>query len=683
MSIRYLYNSDNSDNTTVFPREGGDTLATALRHQHFTYGSWTKVVTPAIVNEVRFTYGDRINWARSWGLGGNWADELGLRNVPNGAFPVFAVTGYTNLGSTAQERQQFPIRQWQLIDNFSWVKGKHTMKFGFEIRPSYNYEINRPLASGQFNFSPLATGLPGTASSGLGLASMLLGLPNAYSLRETEVLDRSSKYLAAFAQSDWAVSKDLTLNLGIRWETDTPIVDANNRMNGFDPPAINPVSGTPGVVKFMGVNGFRTTPYDTDWNNFGPRFGFAWKPFGAEKTVIRGGWGVFFAHPFDRGAPTSASLGFERSLNLTSPDQGITIPFVLSQGPPSANLTTPELNDSFGAVRVGQAVNTAVSFFETNRRTGYSMQHNLNIQRELPGGLMVEVGYLANLSRKLASANLNMNQVPMERLGPGVSQRDRPFPQFNGVTLLAPSLGVSSYHAGILRVQKRFSDGLSFNANYTWSKFLNNTDEGGSTIGAEGNPYSNYYNRRADWGRSENDIPHRLSFSAVYDLPFGTGKRWLSKNKAKWILGDWGLSTVTTLQSGAPFTVTTQVDTTQAFSAGALRADVLRNPNFDGSQRTLAQWFDTGAFAQPAAYRFGNQGVNILRSDGLVNIDLSVLRNFPIGEQRKLQFRAESFNVTNTPTFGIPGRVLGGPGFGVVSSASAGRRLQLGLRLVW
>ncbi|MDZ4802646.1 MAG: hypothetical protein SGI92_31175 [Bryobacteraceae bacterium] len=512
---------------------------------------------------------------------------------------------------------------------------------------------------------------------------MMLGLPQSVTLRETEVLDRSSKYLAAFAQTDWNVSKDLVLNLGVRWETDTAIVDKNNRMNGFDATAINPVSGTPGVVKFMGQDGFRTTPYNTDWNNFGPRFGLAWKPFGSTKTVVRGGWGVSFAHPFDRGAPNSASLGFEQSLSLNSPDNGITFPVVVAQGLPNASLSKPALNDSFGAVRVGQAVTTAVTFFEENRRTGYSMQYNFNIQRELFGGMQVEVGYLANLSRKLASANLNINQIPNEKMGLGTSQRDRPYPQFNGVTLIAPALGVSDYHAGILRLQKRFSTGLSFNFNYTWSKFLNNTDEGGAALGAEGSPYSNYYNRRADWGPSENDIPHRISFSGVYDLPFGTGKRWVSKGPAKWVVGDWGLSTVTTLQSGAAFTVTTQVDSTNAFSSGGLRADVLRNPNLPAGERTLGRWFDTGAFAQPAAFRYGNQGVNILRGDGLVNVDLSLLRNFPIGEQRKLQFRAESFNVSNTPTFGLPGRTFGGPGFGVIGSASPGRRLQLGLRLVW
>lgn len=683
LSVRYLYNSDNSDNTSVFPEPAVDTLSAALRHQNYTYGSWTRVFTPNLINELRFTYADRINHALSNGLGGEWPETLGLRGVPSGAFPQITVAGIQTLGAGTHERRQFPIRQWQLVENLSWVRGRHTMKFGFEVRPSYNYEILRSSVSGQFGFSPLATGLPGVAASGIGTASLLLGLPQTFALRETEVLERRSWYLAGFAQTDWALHRDLTLNLGVRWETDTPIKDLNGRMNGFDAAAINPVSGTPGVLRFMGVNGFRSTPYDTDWNNFGPRFGFAWKPFGSTTTVVRGGFGVSYAHPFDAGVPASAALGYELQANLNSPDNGITFPFVLGQGVPNVQLTRPELNDSFGAVRVGQNPTTAVTFYETDRKTGYSMQYNFGIQRELPGNMLVEVGYLANLSRKLPSSALSMNQIRPERLGPQAVQRDRPFPQFTNVSILSPSLGVSSYHAGLIKLQKRFSAGLNILSTYTWSKFLNNTNEGGSVLGAEGGPYSDYYNRRADWGPSENDIPHRFTFASVYELPFGKGKRWLASGPAQHVLGDWTLSGVATLQAGPPFTVTTQVNSTNAFSAGALRANVIRNPNFSSSERSLGQWFDTGAFQQPAQFTFGNQGVNILRSDGLVNIDLSLLKNIPFGEQRKLQFRAESFNFTNTPTFGVPGRVLNGPGFGIVSSAFSGRRIQLGLRLVW
>lgn len=684
LQARYIYNSDNVFNTSVFPEPQADTLEDPLRHQHYTFVSWTRIVSPNIVNDLRFTYSNRINWNRSKGIGGNWPSKLGIKGVPENAFPGITATGYQQIGSTNQERQQFPIQQYQLIDNFSWVKGRHSMKFGFELRPSYNFEINRPTLSGAFTFGPLATGQPGVAASGNGMATLLLGFPTAFAARETQILDRYSYYMSGFAQDDWQVSKDLTLNFGVRWEVDTPITDRNNRMNGFDTLQTNPVSGTPGVVKFMGVNGWRTNPYNADWNNFGPRFGFAWKPFGSQSTVMRGGYGIFFAHPFDAGAPASASLGFENSLTLNSPDNGITAPFYLRDGVPGFSLTPPTLNDSFGSVRVGQNPNTNVTFYEDNRGTGYAQQFNFGIQRELPGAVIVEATYLGNLSRKLPSSNLSLNQIRPEILGPSnQSQRDRPFPQFTGVSVLLPPLGVSSYHALVARFDKRFSAGFNILATYTWSKFLNNTNEGGSVLGAEGGPYSDFYNRRNDWGPSENDVRHRLTWSSVYELPFGKGKRFLSDSWTRHIVGDWGVGTVVLLQSGAPFTVTTQVDTRNAFAAGALRADVLRDPNLSGDERSLTRWFDTSALAQPAAYRSGNQGVNILRSDNIVNFDVSLLKNIPIGETRKFQLRGEFFNIANHADFGNPGRVLGAPGFGVVATARAPRRVQVGARLVW
>jgi hypothetical protein len=680
---RYLYNSDDQDNTSVFPEPAADTLNTTRRHQHYWFGAWTHIFSPQLINEFRLTYANRINHAFSPSLNGNWPSKLGLKGVADDAFPQINVAGVTALGSGAQERRQFPIQQYQLVNNLSWIKDRHALKFGLEVRPSFNYEVNRPTVSGAFNFSPLATGLPGNANSGFGLASLLVGFPQSFSSRETEVLDRYSWYLAGFLQDDWSVGRSLTLNLGLRWETDTPITDRNNRMNGFDMAAINPVSGTPGVVRFAGVNRWRTAPYDTDWNNLGPRFGFAWRPMGVEKMVVRGGYGIFFAHPFDHGAPSSASLGYELSANLNSPDNGITAPFYLRDGVPGLNRTKPTLDDSFGAVRVGQTATTAVTFFETSRRTGYSQQFNFGFQFELLNSIIVETTYLSNLSRKLAGSNLSINQIPYERLGPNATQRDRPFPQFANVSIVLPALGVSSYHAGMLRIEKRFSHGLNLLATYTFSKFLNNVDEGGSSLGEEGGPYSDFYNRRADWGPSENDVRHRFTFSSVYELPVGKGHSLLTNHPLRHLAGGWAVGSVMLVQSGAPFTVTTQVNTTNAFSAGALRADVLRNPNLPSSERNLNRWFDTDAFRQPEPFRFGNQPVNIVRADGIVNLDLSLLRNFRFGDYRKLQFRAEFFNIANHPNFRLPGRVLGAPGFGIISAANPGRRLQLGLRLVW
>jgi hypothetical protein len=681
ISMRYLYNSDDLDYTTVMTDIGAENRVPAKRHQHFFYGTYTRVFSPSVINEFRFNYGNRINHTVSYGIGGDWPTKLGLKGVPNDAFPTFNVTGMRTMGAGNHERRQLPIQQFMWSNNLSVIRGRHAMKFGFEYRPSYNYEVNRPSISGNFTVSPLTTGQPGVAASGFGVASLLAGAPLSMNVRQTEVLDRQSNYIAFFAQDDWTVTRDLTLNFGVRWETDTPIKDYSDRMNGFDTQQINPVSGTPGVIKFMGLNGWPTTPYETDYNNFGPRIGFAYKPGADGKTVIRGGFGVFFAHPFDAGVPTSASLGFELSSTIASPDNGVTVPFYLKDGVPGLSLTKPPLNDSFGAVRVGQNPNTAPTFYEFDRRTGYSLQQNFAIQRQLPANILVEVSYIGNLSRKLASANLSMNQVRPELLTATSTQRDRPFPQFTNVTIVLPSLGVSGYHAMMLRTEKRFESGWNFLGTYTFSKFQNNTSEGGSTLGAEGGVYSNYYNRRADWGPSENDIRQRLTWSGVYELPFGKGKKYFSDSAMGAVLGGWGVGGILTLQSGAPFTVNTQVNSVYS-AAGALRADVSRDPNLPSGQRTLARWFDTAAFTQPAPAQFGNQGVNILRADGVINLNASVQRNFRMwSEGSKLQFRAEFFNFANHPNFGIPGRSLSGPGFGIVGSAGPARSIQLGLRL--
>ncbi|OLC43949.1 MAG: hypothetical protein AUH43_19700 [Acidobacteria bacterium 13_1_40CM_65_14] len=528
---RYLYNSDNADFTSVFPERAADTLTPTLRHQHYFYIGYTRVLGASAVNELRYTYSTRINHQLSFGLGQPWPSRLGLAGVENDAFPRVSIAGIAPLGATTHERRQFPIQQHQIVDSLSWVRGRHALKVGVEMRPSFNFEVNRPSISGNFSFTTQPTGQPGVAGTGLGLASLLVGFPASFDVRETEALDRSSWYLAAFAQDDWTIGSSLTLNLGVRWETDTPIRDSNDRMNGFDPDAINPVSGTPGVVRFAGADGWPSAPYALDWNNVGPRFGLAWRPFGTSRsTVVRGGAGIFFAHPFDHGAPSSASLGFERSVSLRSPDSGITAPFYLRDGVPRVDQQSAARTASFGAVPRGRAATTNVSFFERNRATGYAQQFNAGIQHEVAGGIVVEASYLGNLSRKLPSSNLTLNQIPPERMGPASTQTDRPFPQFSDVVLLFPTLGSSNYHAGLLRVEKRFTRGFNLLATYTVSRFRNDTDEGAASLGETG-VYSDYYNRRADYGPSANDIPHRFAASTVYELPIGPGQRYLSSGR--------------------------------------------------------------------------------------------------------------------------------------------------------
>ena len=497
-------------------------------------------------------------------------------------------------------------------------------------------------------------------------------------MQSVEALNRSSKYLAAFIQDNWTVSRSLTLNLGVRWEVDTPIIDANNRMNGFDPLAINPVSNTPGVIKFAGVNGWPEAPYDTDWNNFGPRLGFAWRPTG-EKTVVRGGFGIMYGHPFDHGAPNAASLGFDTSLSLNSPDGGFSPPFLLKDGVPAIPNTSAPHNDSFGAVAPGMPVTTAVTYFDRNRPSGYAQQYNLGIQRQVGKTMIAEVTYLGNLSRKLPNANLNINQIPAGKVTALAVQANRPFPQFNGVTRLFPAIGKSNYHAGLVSLTKRFSQGTQFNLNYTLAQFNSDADGGAAEEGNVG-VYGDLYNRGRDYGPAGNDIRHAFKMSGVFELPVGRGKKFLSTGILGRVVGNWTLGTQMVVQSGAPVTVGTQTQNTNAFPAGGQRADLIGDPKL--SNPTPTKWFETAAFAQHAPGTFGNSPKGLVRGDGLFFVDLSLSKNIWLGdEERRLQLRIEAFNVTNHTNFNLPNASFGAASFGTITSARPARALQLSARL--
>jgi hypothetical protein len=682
---RGVTNSDPIRFTSVYPNPiadpQGNFRTDRLQNTHLFADTHT--LSPNLIMDVRVTFSTRRAIGEPAGLGSDVITKIGLRGVPAGNFPVIAPAGVASLGN-GSHRVQAPIRQQQYVPTLTWIRGTHLVKFGGEFRRSTNYEVFRQIASGQFNFATTGSGIPGNAQSGTGFASFLLGFVNGFQLRETDVLHRYSNYLAAFIQDDWKVTRTLTLNLGVRWETDTPITDFNNRMNGFSLTQINPLSGTPGVVKFMGQDGWRRTPYDTDGNNFGPRVGFAWRPFHSDRWVLRGGYGIFFEHPFAAGAPNSASLGYELSAAVNSPDNGVTPAFFLRDGS-SISLAPQTRNDSFGAVRVGSQPTTNVSFYEEGRRTGYSQMFNLSLQREFAGAYLVELQYLGNLGRKMPIADTNMNQVPPHLLGPGNAQTRRPFPQFNGVSILLPTMGANNYHAGVVKVEKRLSKGLSFLTTYTFARNIGNINQAGATAGGAGDDqiFMDYYNRRLDKGPLSIDINHRLVSSAVWDLPFGKGRNWVAKGFWSHLIGGWQLGAISTVQSGGPFTVTTLTNTTNSFSAGPLRANRLGNGNLPRSQRTIARWFDLGAFAAPPDFTFGNAGRGILRGDNLVNFDLALAKNLSFGEKRVVQFRAESFNAMNHPDFGLPNRTLDSPAFGSIGSATAPRTMQLGLRVIF
>jgi hypothetical protein len=634
--------------------------------------------TPRVVNDFRFNWQPRYFRNISLGLDQGWPAKLGLKGVSDRAFPRLTLSGYATMGPAQQLRIQTPIHDTHIVDMVSILRGKHAWKIGGEVRLARNVDDLNTFTSGMLAFAVQPTALGSTANTGNALASMLVGFPNSGRILDTDLIDRRAKYVALYFQDDWKVTANFTLNVGLRWETHTPRFDAEDKQNGFDPLAINPVSGTPGVVTFAGRDGVGHNVYDGDYNNFGPRFGFAWRPFGWKDTVVRAGYGVFFGPPLP--GSNSASAGFETSGDFSTPDNGITAPFLLRNGFPDTSRTA--IGSGFGAVRVGEAVRFAPEFVEHDRRLGYTQQWNLGIQRTLGFDTLLEIAYLANVGHKLNGPNTSINQVPPDRVGAGNAQVRRPFPQFGNVTTIAPMWGNSSYHAANVKLEKRFSHGLNFLGSYTFSKFLDDVTAS-QEVGSLGSGAQDHYNRRAEKSLAGNDVRNRFVWSSVYELPVGPGRRLVSRGVGSRLVGGWNLGTIVTFQGGAPLGLVTQTNTTNAFNPGAQRVHLLRDPELSRSDRSVERWFDTTAAIAPAQFQFGTAGRANLRSPGYAGVDVALSRNHAWGDGHNVQIRVEAFNVFNRANFDDPGRALGSPTFGVISAAGPARSVQLGLKFTF
>jgi hypothetical protein len=315
-----------------------------------------------------------------------------------------------------------------------------------------------------------------------------------------------------------------------------------------------------------------------------------------------------------------------------------------------------------------------VSFFNPGQVAPISYQYNVGVQREVARDLMVEAGYLGNVSHHLTANDFSLNQVPPQLLGPGDAQLRRPFPQFSNVSWINPSIGNSTYHGAFVKAEKRFSAGFLFLAHYTFSKFLDDV-ESANEYGITGS-YMDAYNRRLDKGRSGSDVPHRLLATLLYELPALRGSSF-----TRIALGGWRIGVEQAAQSGAPFTVVTSANTTNAFPAGPQRPNLLRDASLPPGERSVAHWFDTGAFASPAPFTFGNSPRSVLRGGSLVATDLTIEKRFRLKERWAFDVRGEFYNLFNHANFNIPGFTFGAADFGVVSSARSPRTSQMAARL--
>jgi hypothetical protein len=325
-------------------------------------------------------------------------------------------------------------------------------------------------------------------------------------------------------------------------------------------------------------------------------------------------------------------------------------------------------------VASGERPNTSVAFFNPKQIAPTSYQYNLNIQHEVVMGMLVEVGYIGNVSHHLTANDLSLNQVQTDLMGPGDAQARRPFPQFSNVTWINPSIGNSTYHGGFVRAEKRFGNSFSFLAHYTFSKFLDDV-ESSNEYGTTGS-YMDAYHRSLDKGLSGSDVPRHLVVTLLYEIP---GARGDSRFSAA--LSGWKLGLLETFMSGPPFTVITTANTTNAFPAGSLRPNLLRDPSLRPDQRTVSRWFDTRAFAAPAQFTFGNSPRSVLRGASLVTTDLTLEKAVPLKEGVKFEVRGEFYNLLNHANFNVPGFTYGAADFGVVTSARPGRTVQLAARL--
>ncbi|MEP7366489.1 MAG: TonB-dependent receptor, partial [Acidobacteriota bacterium] len=634
--------------SAVQPNEAADDRAGPRTNRHGNLlVSWQRSIKPTVINEFKYMYGNRLHINRGAGTGSGVNGQLKLGGVNPDALARVTVAGYAAIGQSPHERIQDPILTQQFTDNLIIVKGKHSIKTGFELRYSRNKDDFNGTTGGLFAFTNRATGDA--------LAELLLGWTNNAQLVDTDILDTRTDYYGAYVQDDWKVTSKFTLNIGVRWEMDTPRWERNNRQSGFDGAQINPVSGTPGVITFAGLNGVGKYAHNFDKNNFGPRFGFAYRAM--PTLVVRGGYGISYNGTYQGAVPNSFNQGFAINGSFSSPDGGFTPAFLFASGMPVIPRT--DLTPGFGAVKVGQAVTTSPDFIQQNMLSGYSQQWNMTIQKELPHSVLLEAAYIANVGHKLGGPNVSVNQIPLVNgKGPAAqSQTLRPFPQFNAVTQVSPPWGNSTYHSMNIKFEKRYSKGLSFLGNYTWAKFLDDVESGSELGGANNNGYTHIDARALNKGLSGSDIRHRLAWSTLYDIPVGKGRMVSIDNAVvNHLIGGWTIGGIVEARTGASYGVVEQTNRLNTFSDGQ-RPNLLRDATISGSRsraEMLAMFFDTSAFQSPGNGILGTAGKTTGSGPAYFDLDLSVQKEFRFNERFGLTFRTDIVNLPNNPAFALP-----------------------------
>jgi hypothetical protein len=626
----------------------GDTVK---RRSQNGMAALTLLLTPRLVNESRVAF-NRVA-ASVTQEASVLNSEVGLPTISprerDLGLSFITITGFSPLGDEGNNPQDSVTNVYQFLNNSSYVHGNHLIKFGADLRFSQQNAFRDVESRGRLQFSPFFQ-LTGNA-----LGDMLLGFPLLTSVARVDNPQkiRTESY-NFFINDSYRVTPRLTLNGGLRYEYNSPPVDADDRATIYD-------VATRSLVP-VGTNGVPRSGFDADKNNFAPRVGFAWSL--NTETVLRGGYGVYY---------DQSPLAPAEALYFNSPFFDNNIFFSL----PGLPLT---LNDPFPSFFPFPLPDSALAI-QRDLRTGYMQHWNFNVERQIGDAGVIEVAYVGSKGTKLLTAR-DINQPQPSVLPPGLPFVPRPDPRFDDIDLLE-SRANSNYHAMQVRYQQRLTRGFSALASYTWSKSIDDASNFFTSAGDPNFP-QNSYNVAAERGLSNFDVRHRMSLSYSSTLPFRKPGEGLVAS----LVNGWETFGIVTLQSGRPFTVALLSDIDNSGTGRSIlgfgandRPNILGNPDLSNS--TTQQWFNTAAFAFPAPGTFGNAGRNILEGPGYQNVNMSILKNTRFNERVNLQFRAEAFNLFNHPNFNLPDNFLGSPTFGRITSARDPRHIQFGLKLLF
>lgn len=678
VSIRFSrrYKDQFQPGPLPLPSDGGLGTVTDLTSNSLV-ATYTKTFNTTVNNEFRFGYSamkSKFDIPFSQPL----FSQYGITGIPTTGRPTsndhgltrFSAQGYVDIGPRSFWPNFNDLNLYQFNDTVSKFAGGHAIKIGAELKNINVFRNAARFARGQFAFNREFTADPqNRGATGDGFAEFMLGLAAGGTLGNENGENQYMKTLAAFVQDDWKVTRNLTLNLGLRYDIffaptfpDGGVSNFNLDYTNLGPGAqlqqVRPKSGSDCGCR-------------NDLKSFGPRVGLAYRL--NNKTVIRSGFGIIYGFPDD---VTDDSARFKNQApdfteyTFATVDR-INPRLILKNGFPPVQLP---------GTSVPGPQSVQINSQQAYMANQYSEQWFFDIQRELPFDVLATIGYNGNGSHQLdASRNYNLPFGP----SPLPIASRLYWPYYTNVIRYFP-IGNLSYNALTVKLEKRFSKGLTFLSAFTWSHSIDDVPPDPDLNQYQGGPQApvDPYNIRLNRSNSQTDIPRTFVLSSTYELPLGKGKRWL--NNSRWVdlfLGGWQAGGILTLRDGFPFTPTTTGNITNA--GGTDRPNVLHSATLPPSQQSIYRWFDVSAFAVQPQYTFGNAGRNILFGPGLRNLDFSLAKAFAITETKRLQLRFESFNFTNTPAFGQPASVINAVGAGTITTAGAPRDIQLALKFLF